>query len=417
VKWGPWAALGVLLLAAGGAAWWIEAAPRASQAPDFSLTSTGFEHGVEGAPVPFRLIDFRGKVVVLDFMAVNCATCPALTRNVLVPLQAAHANDTQLQILSIDVWTGPGQVGETRDALVQLQRDGGASWRHALDTDGVYQKYGTAILWQLTIVDAAGQIIYSTSAPSEPSLASVEAVLATAEAGAAAASSVPQYGLAALALVAGAAAFFSPCSVGMIPAYLALLLDVGQTPSSDANPPGRGGRGLRGGLAAAAGMVGIYALLALALLAFGNAIRPGVRFMGPAVGAVLILMGILTLAGMDWSRLTRQFAASSDPRKGFLAFGAAYGVASFGCTGPLFLPILFGGFLAGPAMGLAVFSLYAASVAAFLLAAALLVEAGQSGRLRRLLSPTPIIHRLSAVVMVATGAYLLAFDLHAFGYL
>src|SRR5688572_7970139 len=155
----------VLLLGTfAGITLWDEAHSRAP-APDFTLVSTGFENGTMGEPVQFSLSDYRGKTVVLDFMAVACTTCRIVTDDVLKPLQAQYGDRDDFVILSIDTWAdvGSGNTfgGETRQSVIALQQEENVPWRHALDTDQVYVKYTAIGLPKVVVVDADGRIAYS----------------------------------------------------------------------------------------------------------------------------------------------------------------------------------------------------------------------------------------------------------------
>ncbi len=132
---GPWLVLGLVLAVAVGAS--LSSAWRThGPAPEFSLTSTGYENGTLGDPVPFKLSDYRGKTVVLDFMAVACTTCRTVTEDILKPLAASEPD---VVILSIDTWSDPGSGnafgGESDSDLVRLQNQTHVAWRHARDTE------------------------------------------------------------------------------------------------------------------------------------------------------------------------------------------------------------------------------------------------------------------------------------------
>ena len=355
-----WVALAfVLLLAAGttlSAAWRTE-----GSAPGFHLVSTGYEAGVAGAPQAFNLSDYRGRTVVLDFMAVACTSCRTVTEQVLKPL---HARDPGVVVLSIDTWSDPGSGnafgGESDADLVRLQQSTGVPWRHARDTDQVYLKYAAISLPKLAVVDPAGQLVYAKAGAQ--SLPRVESAVRAAEAGRAVAVPGLHASLLGLAFVAGLSAVFTPCGVGLLPAYVGLLLERGGT--------GGKRRAVSGGLLAALGIVALYAALALLFWAFGAALRPVLPWLAPLLGLALAVLGLLALRGSGWAFLKPMAGTSFDARTGFTAFGAAYGLAGFACTGPVFLPILLAGFLQGASTGLAAFALYTFAVAAVVVAVA-----------------------------------------------
>ncbi len=118
-----------------------------------------------GNATEFSLSDYRGKTVLLDFMAVTCDACRHVERNVLVPLWHEKQNESDFVLLSIDTWADPdsGQGfafgGETRERLIEFQMESGHDWRHALDTDDVWQKYSAVAIPKLAVVGPEGQLI------------------------------------------------------------------------------------------------------------------------------------------------------------------------------------------------------------------------------------------------------------------
>lgn len=395
------AVLAIVLVAGAGLAAFVTA-PRTQTAPAFSLTNTAWENGNQTTPVGFTLEDYRGQVVVLDFMAVACTSCRIVTEQVLKPLHAAgHANVT---ILSIDTWADPatGNVfgGETEANLIRLQQEENVSWRHALDTDEVYRKYAAVALPKLVVVDPDGRIAFVASG--SMSFGSVQAAVLAARDGEVQAS-LPQSSLYGLAAAAGLASFFAPCAIGLLPAYLGVLLN-----TKEANP-------LVGGLKVTAGMVAGYAAVVLALVAAvllgaDATLRDVLPELELVMGGLLAILGILLLAGFDWSRLARLLhRATPDGRRGLVAFGVGYAVASVACTGPILLPILVAGLSRG-LLGLGVvFAVYAASLALFLLVATFAIAGGKRAGAEFLVRHAAAVSRASAVFILAGGLYLIWF--------
>ncbi len=421
-------ALAILFLAASGA-WWLQGQQTTGDAPPFALTSTGFEDGVQGSPVNFTLDDYHGQVVVLDLMGVTCVSCRIVTDHVLRPIDASY-NRSDVVVLSVDVWVGRG--GETVEDLIGLQKEENVTWRHALDSDDVLTKYAARELPRVVVIDRDGVIVGNWIGV--PSHESVDAVVQAAVVDEASAVSFLTVGILGLALLAGLSSIFTPCSVGLLPAYFGFLLQAGSaqpaansastlaagldsgaepraatgahSPHTRASPVGRA---VLGGLTTAAGIVAVYAFIAVLLLVAGESLRPYVRFLNPIVAVALLGLGIAMFAGFDWEWLTRRIGIAADGRKGFFAFGVGYGTAAFGCTGPVFIPILFQAFLQGPAIGATAFALYTAAVAGLVVLAAVLVASSRETLLRKLLSRTPVITKISAGLMVAAGIYLLWF--------
>lgn len=406
--------LGVALAASLSAAWRSD-----GPAQDFSLVSTGYENGTMGEPQAFKLSDYRGQTVVLDFMAVACTTCRTVTEDVLKPLAAEHPD---VVILSIDTWADPGSgnvIGETDEDIIRLQRQTDVPWRHARDTDGVYIDYAAIILPKLAVVDPGGNLVYSKTGSQD--LDRLEAAVVAAQSSAASPVPALRVGVLGFAFVAGLACVFTPCGIGLLPAYVGLLFEQGGGRAEAAAPAAqarRVARALAGGLRAAAGIVAVYAALALLFLAFGRALQPIVPWLAPVLGVGMAVLGALALRGTDWSFLRlrpRRAAAAFDARAGFFGFGAAYGLAGFACTGPLFLPVLLLAFVQGPEVGLAAFGLYTAAVAGVVIAMAALVALGGQTRAGALVAGAPWVHKASAAILVVGGLAVAWYGANAYG--
>lgn len=428
-----WLALSLVLAVAVGAT--LSSAWRTQgPAPDFRLTSTGYENGTLGEPQTFALSDYRGKTVVLDFMAVACTTCRTVTEDVLKPLAAEHPD---VVILSIDTWSDPGSGnafgGESDEDIIELQQRTDVPWRHARDTDQVYVKYGAVSLPKLAVVDPDGDLVYAKAGAQDAG--DVGDAVRAAKLGAAAPVPALHVGLLGLAFIAGLACVFTPCGIGLLPAYVGLLLEsgpggtgptggTGSVNSAGGTPapappsrPTRVARAFTGGLQAALGIVAVYAALAVLFWAFGAALRPWLPWLAPALGLGLAVLGVLAFRGTGWGFLRPKTStvAGFDARAGFTAFGAAYGLAGFACTGPLFLPILLAGFVEGPLIGLQAFAVYTVAVAGVVIAIAAFVALGQQTRLGLLMTGAPWLHKASAAILVVGGLLVAWYGAHAYG--
>ncbi len=411
----------VLVVTLAGVAVYRSGLQAVPEAPEFTLTSTGYENGTYGNATLFSLSDYRGQTVLIDFMAIACESCRHVERNVLEPLWQEKRNQTDFVLLSIDTWADPetGQDfvfgGETTERLAAFQEQHDHDWRHAIDTDDVWQKYNAIALPKLAVIGPEGQIIDEWTG--QPALEDVRAAVELGQAGQAAAGDVfrldlpPGLLLVGLALVAGGASFFAPCSVGLIPAYMGFLLQGAQ----DQDRAQRTVTTLRAGLLTAAGIVTVYAGLALllwilGLLGLNQQIQASLPVLSPIMAVILILFGGLMFFKVSWDWLAKRIGLGSlDGRRGFYTFGVGYGLAAFGCTGPIFLPVLLAGFIAGAATGFFVFLAYALAIASFVFVAAVLVATGHQTGLRRMLAKTEIITKVSAVLLMGAGVYLLWF--------
>jgi cytochrome c-type biogenesis protein len=220
------------------------------------------------------------------------------------------------------------------------------------------------------------------------------------------------------AFVAGMVASVNPCGFVLLPAYLGLYLGDDRRDTAAARLAGRA-------VLVSATVTASFVLLfgaagALAGLA-ASAVASALPWIGLAVGAGLVVLGGILAAG-------RELGSSVGPRaaqhlrgaaltrgvSGYAAYGAAYGLASLGCTLPVFLGVVGTSFqLHGLAAATGQFMLFGLGMGAVLtgmtVATALLGE-GLFTRLRRF---GRHVGWVSAVMLWLAGAYILYYWLTA----
>ncbi len=130
---------------------------------------------------------------------------------------------------------------------------------------------------------------------------------------------------------------------------------------------------------------------------------------GIVLGVAMAVVGAAVFFGRSVSLSLRHSMVATRERrpKAMFLFGAGYGVASLGCTLPVFLALI-GASLAsrGTFAGLAVFGAYALGMAIVLTALSLgaaSLRVGLANRMRRLL---PYMSRISGALLFLVGSYL-----------
>ena len=228
-----------------------------------------------------------------------------------------------------------------------------------------------------------------------------------------------------LALVGGAASFFSPCSIAITPAFLAYLT-VGTPPAKDA-------RSFSPSLVLAAGLVALgivvfYAIAGAVIGLVGNVAYNYLIYFIPVVGVAFILLGALILlerTGMlafveRWNPMNRRYArreagpaAARTPGKRMLvSFGFAYGAASHTCSLPIFLGILLLPLLAGNYV-LAMLSVFTYGLAiASLVVVMMLLGQRVFAALRR---AGVWLMRVTALLFIGTGGFLFYYFAQNYG--
>lgn len=208
----------------------------------------------------------------------------------------------------------------------------------------------------------------------------------------------------------GAASFFSPCSVGLLPAYMGYFLAA----KTDPETPHNLGRGIRDGLRLGlAGSLGFFVLFAGLALLFRliplNIVGPNLPYISIGIGVIIALLGIFLLAGGNLAIRLPKFGAERTKKSIFL-FGFAYALASLGCTFPLFLSVVLGGFASGdPVQGALGLVAYALGMAVVMTAITTALAVSQERAARFVRKAVPVISKVAAAVMVAAGIYIVYF--------
>ena len=400
----PWAAVVVALAIAGLPA----LAAGASQAPDFTLTD------IYGNPL--RLSDFRGKIVLLDFMYEKCASCE-IARPVLVDVYNAHRG--VFDGISIDIFTSVDTDASLR-AYTQSP-DTFIPWHVARDTAAVQTQYNVDAVVYLFLVDQNGYVIYTKqgmSLGSETALRDeLEAKIALALQGTAPPIDLQQVSIFALAAIAGVASFFSPCSFPMLPGYMAFFLTLD---SKDAARMSKR-RAVLSGTLSSLGIILVYGIIAGVLVLIGAAAVAVIPPLQAIVGGLLILMGIVMFTAIQYNWLVNPFRAlrhrifpkwtpnaATTVQGKLFSYGVGYGAAGFGCVAPPFIAaILNATVIGGPAAGAMVLGVYAGVVIGLMAAITLTLATVGQAAVKKMNRYTEVIKKVSAAVLIVAGAYLI----------
>jgi cytochrome c-type biogenesis protein len=376
-------------------------------APDFSLRD------IDGNPL--NLTAFRGKILLMDFMYINCASCE-LARPVLDRVYNRHRD--VMEGLSVDIWPT-----DTDAALRTYRQEKGILWYISRDTDQVAQKYGVVEVVRLFLISQQGVVIWQKTGMSLQEQAALEADL-EAKIAAALRGDVPgielqQVSIFALAALAGVASFFSPCSFPMLPGYMAFFLSL----DSKNTPQMTKRRAVFSGTLSSLGIILVYGIIAVVLLAVGTAAAALVPALMPVIGVLLIVMGAFMFTAIQYNWLVNPFRALRRrlfPRwtpneirtvhGKLFSYGVGYGAAGFGCVAPPFIAaVLSATVIGGLAAGVAVLAVYAGVVVGLMVAITLVLATVGQAAVKKMNRYTEWIKGISAVVLIIAGAYLVYF--------
>lgn len=233
---------------------------------------------------------------------------------------------------------------------------------------------------------------------------------------------VPSGLILGVAVLGGAASFFSPCSLAITPSFLVYFV------GSKAGEPTRAhARGLLpASLLIAAGIIGFYGAAAILVSTIGAVIYnylvyliPLVGLLFAALGAVMLIGGSAALSrGARYLPGRRYYERMLDEgmqgrRRDLFGFGIAYGAASHSCTLPVFLGVILLPLAAG-VYWLAALSvlLYGVALAGLML---LMLLLGQPAVLAVRRWTGRYLHYLVGILFLTTSAYLFYYFLLNYG--
>lgn len=210
--------------------------------------------------------------------------------------------------------------------------------------------------------------------------------------------------------VAGMVAAVNPCGFVLLPAYLGLYLGDDQHASGRYRPVRRA---LAVSVTVTASFMLLFGLAGVLAGLAAAALTSALPWIGAAVGAGLILLGGALASGRDIAsplgpRAARHLAGAAKIRgiPGYAAYGAAYGLASLGCTLPVFIGVVGTSLqLNGLAAAVGQFMLFGAGMGVVLGGLTLSTAWFGDGIIRRIRHLTRYVAWASAVLLWLAGAY------------
>ncbi len=219
----------------------------------------------------------------------------------------------------------------------------------------------------------------------------------------------PASPLAALGFLAGLTAFFSPCAFSLFPGYISYAMA-----SAGAETEARLASSLRLGTICAAGAISFFLLIGIGLSALGGSLSPFLITAKPLFASALVLLGLLLLLDrpLNLPFLQRLVPTGSpgtlehSPWKGIFLYGFGYGLASTGCTLPVYMSVVIFPLFSGQVWaGLVTFLSFAVAMGLLMLAVTVLVGFSRQALIHRIQASTGTIQRLSGLVLILVGLY------------
>ena len=294
-----------------------------------------------------------------------------------------------------------------RDAVMARPRDGVLQHRVAM--------VRIALAWAAVVLTLSVAVL-SGLQPGSGGLAVAIATLAGSAGDAlhGAGSAIPL----GYAFVVGMASAVNPCGFALLPTYLGLYLGTSATDRRSWLAQ------LRRALVVSITMTGSFVLLfgaaGLVLDAAGSIVGPLLPWLSIAVGIVLVIAGGRLIAGGSLTaqpaeRLADSLGSTAGQvgLRGYAAYGVAFALSSLGCTLPLFLSVVGAGISQTQAIKELV--LYALGMGSIVLILTVLVAIVGRGVFARVRGAGRILPSLGAMLLLATGGYIVYYWLSAGG--
>ena len=210
---------------------------------------------------------------------------------------------------------------------------------------------------------------------------------------------------------AGMVSTVNPCGFSLLPTYLSLYLS-GKDDGTAIHPLLKGCKALLIGIAVTLGFTVLFSLVGAIIWSGGYILMRYLPWLGLIIGTILLCLGLFLLAGKSiYSSLPARLASmiGNPESQGFntyFLFGVGYGVASLGCTLPIFLVVVGSaiksqGFSNGILQFIS-YSLGMGSVLTLLAISFALFKGGLAIYMRRVL---PYMGRIAGVLLLISGSY------------
>lgn len=390
------------------------------KAPDFTLTD------IDGNT--FNLTDFKGQVIILDMMSIPCKSCKLVEAD----LKEIYPDyEDKVVFISVDIL-----ADDSDEMLREYREKHDINWTIARDTDNLILKYRSELIPKVIIINAEG---YATFEGGVTDADTLRKELNKAISGEAEAIAIQEASYVSLAIIAGFAFFFSPCAFPMLPGYLAYYLKKGS--EKGGKIPIR--RAAISGIVSATGIIVVSLGIGILVIFAGTSIIADIAIFQIIVGIILIVLGGLLLTPFQYWKIVRPFQtlwgrmrslsrkkpkgegesavkeSSSGDGSGFYGglflYGLGYGAAAAGCTAPIFIAVLIAALGAGLIQGLLVLILYNLVAAVLMISITIAIAHFGAGAAQKLSQYTDLIKKVSGIVLIVVGLYLLLFYFAASG--
>lgn len=212
--------------------------------------------------------------------------------------------------------------------------------------------------------------------------------------------------LVSFSFLAGLQAFFAPCSIALIPAYVGYYV---KQETGESSKIQQLLFGLKAGSFASLGLISVYVAFGIILAFFGRLIAPVFPWIELVTGGLLLFMGSSTLLGYEFAiRPPVVIRTNSNGVKRFYLFGVAYAFGALGCTLPIFLLVIFQSLAQkGILGGITNFAVYALAMSTLMIVFSLISSLSKSAMSKFLTRYMEVIQKSAGILILLAGIYLI----------
>ena len=417
--------------------------------PDFEVSTmnrAGIDDVIADENGMVRLSDLQGNVVVIDFMAVDCANCHYVQTHIEQEIANWEAllGPHDVIVLSIGTWYGYESFDRINETFGDTGSDKHMSWPVANggtdvvilengDRGDLVEYYSAQAIPIVIVVDHEGYVVAkeSTGTPLD-GWAAFDSAIASANAGEAEdlrfgikKADRSLTGVFVIGLFLGILVYFSPCAFPVLPSYIAYYLNLGMREDElreSGKLSGSMPKPIEIGGYAALGQLTFFAVIGGIIFGLDGIIDLSGVLHDIAIGIawLLIILGGLMLLGwtshlLNWVQgildqyQTTEMDEQFTPRRNMYLWGIGYSAASVDCTAAAVFPFV--AWLAVVGNGAFAFGMAGLilSVTLLMVSVTALVGMGRQAMLDFLRRSTGIVKATGAWMMMFAGLGLLVY--------
>lgn len=212
----------------------------------------------------------------------------------------------------------------------------------------------------------------------------------------------------------GVLAFLAPCAVALLPGYIFAFIS--RNPNSGLNLSSRLGRGFKLAALSILGILLIYSIAGTLIIVAAQWLKDYMKWITIAMGAILILLGILMIVGknISFSFNLQNANPKSESIEAFI-FGTGYAIGALGCLFPLFLIVATQAMAAETVWeGSSYLLAYFAGMSGMMILTILLAIFAKDFLLKNLRKILPYMEKITAVLLIIAGVYVIWYQMALF---